>query len=207
MTLYEKLFLIALKDEKGTVIGGSTFLSYGLAGALLSWLLQQGRIEIVKNKVVVKDTALTEDLLLNEALDALRQSPKIRSVNYWIPHLTKQLRHLWKKVGDSLFSMGIVQREDYKILGIFPSVRYPITVYENKQTLVQELKDAVFAALKPESEMEALICLSAACQLLRRLFESDERREASRFARKLMKDNPIAKAVEQTIAAVQAAAT
>lgn len=203
LTLNEKFLLLALKGEKGSIPAG--YISYGLAGALLMDLIFLKRIDIVKKKVIILDTTKTDDDLLNEALSVLSQSRKEKTAEYWITKLASKIKSLWKRVADTLLDKGIVQKQQIKILGLFPATRYPVLAAETKDSLISDLKTAVFSEEQPDDDMVALICLSSACSILRPFFESDERREVSKRVKKMLKEHPVGRAVAAAIAAMQAA--
>ncbi len=207
LLLHEKLMLIALDKEKGMVTGSGTFLSYALSGALLAELLHQGRIAIEKKMVIVKDSTPTDNVLYDEVLAELNRSVKNRTLNYWIPKLLRTTRPLLKRVGDNLQEKGLVRREDKKLLRIFPITKFYVAQPDIRQGFVSEMVEALVLVREPDWEMNMLISLLHACSMLLRHFERDERREVSRRARAMVKENIIAKTVERIIAAIQAAAS
>ena len=93
LTLMEDLILIALHDEKGTIATSSSFkLKYGLIGAIIMDLMLRQRIKIDNKKIIVTDQTLTEDELLNEALELFRSVDNIRKIDSWIRKLFHQMR-------------------------------------------------------------------------------------------------------------------
>ncbi|HHY81359.1 MAG TPA: GPP34 family phosphoprotein [Clostridiales bacterium] len=205
LLLHEKLLLISIDKEKGMAVGGGTFLSYALAGALLAELLFQNRIAIENKMVVVKDSSPTNNILYDEVLAELSRSAKNRTLYYWIPKLVKATRPLLKKVGDSLQDKGLVRREDTRLLRIFPVTKFYVVQPDVWQRLVSEMTEELVLVREPDWEMNMLISLLHSCGFLLRHFKRDERREVARRARAMVKENIIAKTVERVIAAIQAA--
>ncbi len=59
MLLAEKLLLLGLRQDKGTVVAAAqTALNFGLAGAIVMELSTMGRFELVKDRVVVTNPAV-----------------------------------------------------------------------------------------------------------------------------------------------------
>ncbi|RLE17804.1 MAG: GPP34 family phosphoprotein, partial [Acidobacteria bacterium] len=69
LTLSEQLLLLALKDEKGTVVSKAGIaLDFGLAGALLLEMTVSGRINIRDGKLIVQNATPSGDPLIDEVL-------------------------------------------------------------------------------------------------------------------------------------------
>lgn len=209
LSLSEQLLLLALKDEKGTVVGSASMaLDFGLTGALLMELAIADRIAVRDGYLGVVDSASTRDPLLDEILSSIAGrdgSPK--SIRYWLPKLSRKTKRLRHRVADRLVLSGILRCEKRRILGLFPSVRYPTVNPLPELEMREGLKMTILSDEQPGSEVVVLAGLIKACNLVSDLFDRRTKKQAMRRLKKLSADEPIAKAVGETVAAVQAAVT
>ena len=73
LNLMEELLLLALDDKKGKVLlSSSTELPYALRGAVLLELVNAKKIDIVNKKVVLIDSTMTGNPILNNALELIK---------------------------------------------------------------------------------------------------------------------------------------
>ena len=85
LSLPEQLLLLALHDQKGSVLfSASTALPYGLACAVFLNLLFQHKVALVDDKIRMLDRSQVDDATLNMALDVIEQSRNDRSLRYWV---------------------------------------------------------------------------------------------------------------------------
>jgi len=207
LTIAEEFLLLALKDEKGTVVSGAgVALVYGLAGALLMELALKDRIAVRDGKLGVVDRSPTGDALLDEVIAALTADGKpCRKASRCLTIVTKKIRKLHHRVADRLVTAGILRREEKRILWVFPSVRYPTVNPLPELALRERLKQAILTGEQRTDRLILLAGLMRACNLVQEVFDKSERKAANRRIRKLTRDEEIGKAVSETVAAVQAA--
>lgn len=195
----EDFLLLALEDVKGKP---AQWTDYGLAGAVLVDLARAGSITI-EGKKVHPTAQVPNDPVLHRTWSLLRQRTRPRSVQSWIQKLgNKRLRTAWC---ERMVEQGRLQRSPHRILGLFPTVRYPTRDPDGEADLRQGIHDAVLAG---DASDEATVCLAAlaeATELRNRLFARGERGGARRVVKQWMRDEPMAKAVGEVIAAVYAA--
>ena len=85
LNLAEEFLLLALNEEKGTVVfAASMALPYGLAGALLIELAEAGLVRIEGKKLVPAPRGSARDGLLDGVLGTVRASSKTRSLEHWV---------------------------------------------------------------------------------------------------------------------------
>jgi len=209
LTLSEQLLLLALQDEKGTVISrASMALDFGLTGALLMELALRDRIAVRDGKLGIMVSDPTGDPLLDEVLNNIvGRDGKPRPLRYWLPRLARKIKRLRHRVADRLVASGILRCEHRRILGIFPSVRYPTVNPLPELETRERLKSAILMDAEPGKDTIVLAGLLKACNLVQEVFDKRTKKQALRRLRKLTADEPVSRAVGETVAAVQAAVT
>ncbi|KAL1254832.1 hypothetical protein QQF64_012893, partial [Cirrhinus molitorella] len=98
LTLMEEILLLGLKDKEGYTSFWNDSISSGLRGCILVELALRGRIhlepqtsrkrKLLNRKVVVKSSAPTGDVLLDEALKHIKNTEPPEDVGSWIELLT-----------------------------------------------------------------------------------------------------------------------
>ncbi len=208
LTLSEKLMLLALHDEKGSVIfSASTALPYGLAGSLLIELLFQKKVAMENGKVIIVDSSQTGNDLLDKALDLIRSSQKLRSAKYWIQKFNTAIKDLKDRLLDSLVAQGIVRREDQKILWVFPAKRYPMINAAPEHSIRTRIHQVVIQKDRPNQEDVALLSLVKACDLLNELFPKEDRKRAKQRIKEIIEGEEIGRAVSAIVDEIMAALT
>src|SRR5512137_173454 len=85
LSLAEELLLLALNDEKGSVLmAGATGLPYGLAGALLVELVDAGLLRLEGKTLIAAPAGATRDEILDGILTQVRTAKRTRDLRYWV---------------------------------------------------------------------------------------------------------------------------
>jgi hypothetical protein len=206
LNLAEELLLLALHDEKGTVLmAGSTGLPYGLAGAFLIELVGAGLLRVEGKDLVAAAAGTARDEILDRILTDVRSAKRTRNLKYWVGRTGRSGGKIRSKLADRLVAKGILQREERRLLLIFPTTRYPQVNPLPEYAVRERLRAALRAMTPPDDRTAALIALAHACDLVGRLFDKGERREAKKRAREIARNQPIGAAVVQTVEAIRAA--
>ena len=125
MLIAEDLLLLATDDATGKTTVSSMQLDPALAGAVLIELVVAGRVNLEGEgkaaKVVVTHQSPLGDPVLDAALQSLLAKGPLKP-SAAIPRLAKGLRG---RLNDQLAGRGILRREQGKILGLFPTTRWP----------------------------------------------------------------------------------
>ena len=127
LLIVEDLALLLADDASGTPAGAAT-LHYSLGGALLVELALLGRVETEKGSwltgalVHATGDEPLPDPLLQEAFDVIAVKP--RAVSSVILTLGDGL---WDRLVGRLVDRGLLERQKSKLLGIFPTTKYPAT--------------------------------------------------------------------------------
>ncbi len=211
LTLVEELLLVAIDDETGKMnMSVSSSIHYGLAGAILMELTLHGCLDYKDKKIIFLDKTDTENELLNESLQYLREKNKgkDRSVKYWVQKLGTHIS--WKKKHLSyinhLIEKGILKQDETKYFFFFTKDVYP-SANTGKENLIRErVKTAVlFEDVEIDDRTVCLIGILKACNMDRQIFTKEEYKIAKKKIATIMKSNPHGKAVYDTIQAMQAA--
>ena len=206
LTLSEKLLLLALHDEKGSVgFSASMALPYGLTGALLIELYLANKITFVDKKVQVIDATTTNNELLNEALALIDNSTKLRSAEYWLSTISSKVKGIQQRLANQLVDKGILAEQEQTFLWVLKSTRYPTQDAKPEHDIRQQLKDIVLDGQNATEEDIALLSLVEVCELIAEVFNKDDRKFAQKRIKELAIDEEISKAISQTVEQITAA--
>jgi len=205
--LHEKIMLLALRDEEGTVESG-TMYNYGLGGAILAELLLGERIRVV----TPKKTPLVElvrfnrfgDPVIDECLEKIRDAKKRASLQTWVSRFVgiKNLRH---RIAEGLAKRGILRVDIGKVLGIFSRKIYPEVDPGPEKRIIGQLRRAIFqGASDIDPRTVTLISLAYHTGLLRNVFGKKEVKAAKARLEKIMNGDLTGKAAKEAIEAMQA---
>lgn len=205
LTLAEELLLLGLHDEKGTMLSASALaMPYGLAGAMLIELAQAGLARVEGKDLVASPRGSARDEILDEVLEAIRSSPKVRSIGHWVGRFGRSGKFK-KRFLARLAGKGIVTHEEGRFLGIFPTSRYPQLDPRPEAGVRDRVRSGIRGVASPGERDGSLISLVHACDLVGVLFEKGERREAKARAKEIARRQPIGGAVARAVEAVRAA--
>lgn len=210
MLIAEDLVLLAYDDETGRPLIDGTRLEYGLAGALLLELSVLGKVsvagpgeEVKRDRLVVRDAAPVGDDILDHALAELAddEGRKPKSV---LGALRKGVRdRLLRRLADR----GLLREESGKVLGIFPTTRWPAEDASHEAAVRQRLRDVLVTGLEPDPRTASLVSLLLAVDGLRKAVPSDDHRAVKRRAKEISEGEWAADAVKKAVQEVQAAVT
>jgi hypothetical protein len=208
LSLAEELLLLALGEEKGTVLmTASMGLPYGLAGALLVELVEAGLLRLEGKMLVPAPRGFARDELLDGILAMIRSSARTRDLKYWIGKIGRSGGKI--KIKDKLLGRlvekRILQREEHRLLLIFPTTRYPQADPRPEYVVREQVRSTIRGHTAPADRTAALISLVHACDLTGVIFEKGERREAKKRAKEISASQPIGSAVAHTVEAIKAA--
>ncbi|GAA3264823.1 GOLPH3/VPS74 family protein [Nonomuraea helvata] len=197
VTIAEELLLLTYNDEKGTQLVSGTQLDPALAGALLAELAVNGRLELSDKKVTVKDPSPLGDSELDATLTRIAEEGKERKPAWWVQRL--QSAKLRKRLLTRLAESGVLTEQRGKVLGIFPTTRWP----EANPDVEAAVRDRVISALAgadPDARTAVLIAIAHAAKLDRKAFPEANKQRVKEIAEGAW----TADAVAQTIAAINA---
>lgn len=206
LSLAEELLLLALNDEKGTVLmAGAMGLPYGLAGALLVELIAAGLLRIEDKALVAAPSGSARDEILDGVLSEMRSAKRTRDIKHWVGKVGRSGGKIRAKLAERLAAKGILRKEEGRLLLIFPTTRYPQVNPMPEYGVRERVRAALRGMTPPDEPTAALISLVHACDLVGPLFEKGERREAKKRAKEISANQPVGSAVARTVEAVKAA--
>ncbi|HEY9640741.1 MAG TPA: GPP34 family phosphoprotein [Coleofasciculaceae cyanobacterium] len=215
--LSQDLILLALNPQTGkTRFSWYAALAYGLVGSLLLDLVLQGKLEIDNDNRVLSaihashgqaTAGNTGNEFLDQRLSEVLASSRPRTARFWVTRWRRRYLGIQTIVLQSLGDLGVLERQEQRILGLFPTQRYFLTDESIQRETVQQVRAAVLEGVGLDSRMAALISLMQASHLTDAVFRPEERPEARSRIRAIAREELVGKAVSKAIFTVQTAAT
>lgn len=175
LSLHEELLLIALKDEKGTILFTSaTVLPYTLLGAVLEELFLAKKIDYEDSKIVVLDKSSTGNKFFDKILQLLPDVNDSIKLKKTFIKLNKKVKDVKHKTIKHLVNKGVLKEENSKVLGVFSKKTYPTLNSQPEKELRKKIRNYILNEETPEERMSALIGLIQISQLLEDVFQQDE---------------------------------
>lgn len=204
LSLAEELMLLALRDDDGTVFGG-TMYTFAIGGAVVAELALAGRITVdERQKVHVVDSTRTHHPLVDDWLGTMAESKKVRPLSEWVRRVagTRDLRH---RLAVQLVRRGILRASEDKVLLVFTRTIYPELDPRPEAELMERIERAIFEDDEVEARTAILVSLAYRGLVLRALF--GKKRLAARKTRlEALADRSIAAgATEQAVQAMHTA--
>lgn len=171
--LYEEIMLLALRDDKGTLI--TSYVEQAVAGAVFAELLLAGKISVSEDKkklVAVQDSSPLGDPIIDECLALISAQSKPISSEDLITKIgdIKELRH---KVARQLCNRDILRAEQDKIMFIFTRRTYPEVNPEPEQAIIKRIHAAIFDEKEDiDPRTIVLISLAKSAELLVQNFDA-----------------------------------
>lgn len=174
MLIAEDLLLLATDDATGKITVSSTNLDPALAGAVLMELVMLGRVNLDgegrKAKVVVVDAAPSGDPVLDGGLQSLIDKGPVKP-SQAISVLGKGLRD---RLNGTLADRGILRRESGKILGLFPTTRWPAQDQRREASIRDAVAALLLKGLEPDGRAAAIISVLTAADMLKTVVDKSD---------------------------------
>lgn len=213
LLIAEDLLLLLLDDEKGTMqtyypqtaLGGGVLLELALTGAVV--VEEKSRVWRTTKVRPVPDH-VPEDEVLRTAYDLVGE--KERGAQELVDKLGKGLQ---KQLAERLVGRGLLERDEGKVLGLFPRTRWPAADASHEREVRRALTAALVQGVTPDERTSALIALLAALDKAHQVVDRDglPAKEVKRRAKEISEGAWAAQAVRDAInasvAAIAAATT
>jgi hypothetical protein len=212
MNLAADLLLLLMDDDSGKPVVEGTQLDLALAGAVMLDLVTAGRLdvsgpgeEVRPGRLVVRDASPVEDAVLDAALQALvgRRPAKPKDA---LPVLRKGLR---PRLLDALVARGILRAEEGRVLGVFPTHRWPAVDSAHEDRVRAGLVEVLVSGRDPQPREAALVSLLFAVDRVAKVLGDAGAglggRELKRRAKAVADGEFAGAAVRQAVQAAQAA--
>jgi hypothetical protein len=212
MLIAEDLLLLVTDDTSGKLSAQADQVDAGLGGALLVELTLMNRVDLTHEgdegkpgRLVVRDSSPTGDPVLDAALTAVadRRGKKPAAA---IKPLGKNLR---RTLYERLAANGIVRAEEGRILGIFPTHRWPAQDAHHEAEVRRQLTQALVHRSTPDARSAALVSLVHALKCEHQVVDPQlhdlSKRELRARAEEIAKGDWASDAVRKTIDEMNAA--
>jgi hypothetical protein len=208
MTLIAEDLLLLLLDDTSGAFSGTSYPQPLFGGAVLIELAISGAVEVEEKQSVWRSTKvhptgrLPGDPLLRTSYDVVAAKP--RSAQDLVNRLGKGLRD---QLADRLVERGILQREERKVLGLFPRTRWPAVDSRHEDEVRGRLTAALVRGDEPDQRTGALVALLSAVDRAQKVVDHEglPSREVRKRAKTIAEGAWAAKAVRDAISASTAA--
>ena len=210
--LAEDLLLLLTDDDTGRLAASSDEVDVALGGALLVELALMQRVDVAdrdgrvrEGRLVVRDPGPTGDGLLDEALTIVgqKEGKKPQSV---VARLGKRAR---VRLYERLVEGGFLRAENDRVLGIFPTHRWPSEDAAHESSVKAAVGKALREGATREARTGALISLLLALNAVHKTVDPGSvglsKKELNANAKRIAEGDWAAKAVRQAIDSMNAA--
>lgn len=207
LDLKQKFLLIALDQNKGRFLIDALSLNYGIVGAILLELSEKEKVTVKNKKLIVTNSNLTKDDVLDECLNLIIKSTKNRRVKFWINKIGNRANRLKRTILQELKQKNLIniQKRTY-LWGLIKVYQYPVLNSKLINDIKKKLKNVVLGDEKPDLESVLFLSLMHSSKLSRILFSNrKEYRKSNKRIKELTKDIEISGAVGDALKEVQAA--
>ena len=212
MLIAEDLLLLLTSDDTGKLASSTTEVDVALGGALLVDLTLMGRVDVAdpgetvrEGRLVVRDSTPTGDAVLDEALAIIgeKEGRKPKSV---VARLGKGVR---ATLYGRLVEDGVLRAEGGRILGIFPTHRWPAENATHETSVRAGIASALRDGRTSDARTGSLISLLLALRAVHKAMEPSSvglsKQELTASAKRIAEGAWAAKAVRQAIDSTNAA--
>jgi golgi phosphoprotein 3 len=210
LTIFEELFLLALDEESGRSLPFTKkTLAQGLAGGILAELAFLGKIYINdKHRLEMMNTSLIGDEILDEALNEIQSSEKMRRTSYWVSQLSSRPKKLRERIGDRLAAKELLSKDDRRYYWSMPINEDIAHTVRTKYEMKNHLRAVILSNAVSEPHDLALLNVASATGLLNLIFTQDELTIAHhQIHEKVIRDalkNPVMQTIEEIEQAILA---
>lgn len=175
----EEILLLILREEAGDLaLVPKAQLDLALAGATLSDLAFENRIDTDLEKLMLVDPSPVGDDLLDPTLARIAASAETRDPEHWLRLVAKDGEALLEKALGRLLEKGILQSAGETDVHLSPGVlrsrRYPAADGEAEQEVRLRIMRILFDGDLPAPRDGVVIALARACGLFERILSREE---------------------------------
>ena len=208
LTVPQELILMLLNEQNGyfhQVPGWD--LNCAVVGAVLAELSLRARIDTDVESLVVVDETETGNPALDLILKQIADEPSRRNAQYWIERLAVHAESIIDLILNRLVDLKILKHHEGEFWTLVPTKWYTDLEGNYKehnvgQVIKTRIREVIFTDEIPGPRDCIIICLMNTCDVLRFIYELDEKAEERiKFIRKMdLIGRSIADAVEHNIA-------
>ena len=202
----EKFLIMAHHPEKGRFIISSLFIQYGITGAILLDMTNEGRINMEDKRLLLKTVKVPSDAIKSDIVTLMSQSDRPRKTEYWVRKLAARYTRYKREILKGLEEKRIVRMEEKKFLGIIPYRQSYLIESYTRNNIIHQLKNDILDARGASGDNISLAGLVEACRMYRILSsDRDELKMIRTQVKKIIKESPVSDVVVQTIRQIQVA--
>lgn len=159
LNISEKFLLLALDVEKGKFKPFNKTIKRALSGAILLELTHLNDIIFDNNHFFADTLTKPKDIIFQDIQKEISKSLEPKSINYWVEHLTCNIKKPKHNIINSLVFKGVLRKECKNILFVIQSTIYHLSQYTVRRAIVNELRDIVLKDRKPIEEELLLLAI------------------------------------------------
>lgn len=206
--LHEQFLLLAIDDESGKRLIDSNALRIGLAGAALIDLKLIGALDLDvtgrKERLRRTDADAPGDPLLAEIAERVDGKSPSSAVSLLVSNPFHNIGTDLEEQGqDHLVRDGVLEERSVKLLGLFPSARWPTRDPAEEAATRARVQAALSSPDHPDERTGALVSLLWATGLVKKVFPGEP--TAEQRAEEIAAGNWAAGATKSVIASLTAA--
>lgn len=204
--LYEEIMLLALRDDKGTLV--TSYVEQAVAGAVFAELLLAGKVKVEEDKkksVQLIESTPIGDPIIDECIAIIAAQSKSLSTQDLLAKFIdiKDLKH---KVARRLCERQVLKVQEDKVLFVFTRTTYPELNPEPEQQILQRIRTAI---CDHQAEIDArttvLIALAKSANLLSCNLDKSELKDNKQRIEQIVSGQLAGDATREAIAAYEAA--
>jgi Golgi phosphoprotein 3 (GPP34) len=206
MLIAEDLLLLLTADDTGTLAVRGMNMKMALGGALLAELALLHRVDLAgpdervkEGRLIVRDAGPTGDGMLDEALATVgrKEGKKPRNV---VAALGRRTRvRLYERLAEA----GLLHAEEGRILGIFPTRRWPAEHTAHEASVRAGLVSALRHGGTTDARTRALVSLLHALKAVQKAVDPNSvglsKRELNASAQRIAEGDWVGQAVRSAI--------
>ena len=187
-SIAEDLLLLLLDDESGKPLVDGVKLPRVLAGAVLLELALDDVVAVdtegeqgKKGRIAIRTEARPADPILAEAVERLGSGRPLKPTSA----IEKLQKGLQEKLLARVVEQGWVSEERGRILGVFPTTKWPAIDSTHEQRVRDRIRAALIDGLTPEPRTAALIALLSAADAAPKVFPDADKRAVKKRAKEI----------------------
>ncbi|MCG8528725.1 MAG: GPP34 family phosphoprotein [Opitutales bacterium] len=208
LNLPEKLLLLALDDEKGSVaMAYQAGLPTAVAGALFLEMLHKDLLKNEGKRVFKTEGANVACPMMRIGLDRFHRATKPKTIKNWIQSISGDFRSIEKLVIQNLQKIGALKEVEKTLLWVFTYCRYPTEDARIENQIRRKLHQQVLGEVEIDEEGFLLLSLIGAAKLESEVFSKDVLKTAKRVVKNIMSEEQVGTVVSDIVRETQAAIT
>lgn len=176
LTLPEEILLLVLTDRTGSLLE-ETHFRYALAGAILTELVLQDRVELEpgtgQHLVTVTKRKATGDPVLDDALVQLVNATRRANPEKWVDRFAEH-EELYLRVCRQLCRKDVLDEHEGRVRLVFRRTVYADLDPEVQEEVVGRVRNAVFGDGPVDERTAFLTSLASAGEILVAIFDAEE---------------------------------